>query len=53
MAPQYDIHSPDLTCGRSAFDAAAKTETADIVAGEEVGFKVSEARNSGREFSVR
>jgi hypothetical protein len=39
--PQMDINSPNITCGRQAFDAAAKTETADLVAGSEVGFRVS------------
>lgn len=39
--PQMDINHPDITCGRSAFDAAAKTETADVVAGSEIGFRVS------------
>lgn len=39
--PQTDLNSPGLTCGRSAFDSAAKTETADVLAGSEVGFRVS------------
>ncbi|KXX81539.1 putative endo-beta-1,4-glucanase D [Madurella mycetomatis] len=39
--PQFDINHPDITCGRSAFDAASLTETADVLAGSEVGFRVS------------
>ena len=39
--PQMDINHPDITCGRSAFDAAAKTETVDVLAGSEIGFRVS------------
>jgi hypothetical protein len=39
--PQMDIHHPDITCGRKAFDSAANTETADVLAGSEVGFRVS------------
>ncbi|KAH6649468.1 glycoside hydrolase [Chaetomium tenue] len=39
--PQMDINHPDITCGRSAFDTAAQTETADVVAGSEIGFRVS------------
>jgi len=39
--PQMDINHPDITCGRSAFNAAANTETADVVAGSEIGFRVS------------
>ncbi|SPQ22681.1 40eabeae-9ac9-4ae7-a184-437a55151071 [Thermothielavioides terrestris] len=39
--PQTDINNPNITCGRNAFDSANKTETADILAGSEVGFRVS------------
>lgn len=39
--PQMDISSPNITCGRSAFDSAAKTETADVRTGFEVVFQVS------------
>jgi hypothetical protein len=52
MAPQYDIHSFNITCGRSAFLSAAKTETIDVIAGEEMGFRVADVSNSGREYSV-
>jgi hypothetical protein len=36
-----DINHPDITCGRKALDFAATTETADVLAGSEVGFRVS------------
>ncbi|KAL2257467.1 hypothetical protein VTK26DRAFT_136 [Humicola hyalothermophila] len=39
--PQTDIHSVNITCGRRAWEFAAQTETADVVAGSEVGFRVS------------
>jgi hypothetical protein len=38
---QMDIYSPNITCGRNAFDSAPKTEAADVVAGSEVGFRSS------------
>lgn len=38
-APQNDINSPNITCGRLAFDAAERTEIADVMAGTLVGFK--------------
>ena len=41
IVPQFDIHHPDITCGRQAFKSAATTETADVLAGSEVGFRVS------------
>lgn len=41
VSPQLDIHSPNITCGRMAFDFAATTKTADVAAGSEVGFRVS------------
>ena len=41
VPPQMNISHPDITCGRRAFDSAAKTETADVLAGSEVGFRVS------------
>lgn len=41
VIPQYDIHSTNVTCGRSAFASASTTETADVIAGSEVGFRVS------------
>ncbi|KAK4151168.1 glycoside hydrolase, partial [Chaetomidium leptoderma] len=37
-----DLNSSNITCGRNAFDWAAKPETADVLAGSEVGFRISE-----------
>lgn len=43
--------NPNVTCGRGAFKAAMRTETADVLAGSKVGFRVSTdgggTRNSG------
>ena len=39
--PQEDLYNSNITCGRNAFDAAPSTETADVIAGSEVGFGVS------------
>jgi len=36
-----DINDLNITCGRRAFDSAATTDTADVLAGSEVGFRVS------------
>lgn len=33
--------NPNITCGRLAFDSAPKTQIADVLAGSEVGFRVS------------
>jgi len=41
VSPQTDIHNPNITCGRLAFKSAATTNTADVLAGSEVGFRVS------------
>lgn len=41
VSPQTDIYSPNITCGREAFASAATTSTADVLAGSEVGFRVS------------
>jgi hypothetical protein len=41
VSPQMDIHSSNITCGRLAFESAATTHTADVLAGSEVGFRVS------------
>ncbi|KAF2866653.1 glycosyl hydrolase family 61-domain-containing protein [Massariosphaeria phaeospora] len=38
--PVEDIYHRDITCNRDAFNAAAKTETADVIAGSEVGFHI-------------
>jgi hypothetical protein len=40
--PQYDVTSTNFTCGRLAFDSAKKTQTADVVAGTEVSFRVNQ-----------
>ncbi|KAH6614508.1 glycosyl hydrolase family 61-domain-containing protein [Chaetomium sp. MPI-SDFR-AT-0129] len=39
--PLMDITNPNITCGRAAFDSAPTTETADVLAGSEIGFRVS------------
>jgi len=52
MTPQSDIFSSDITCGRSAFKSAGKARTADVVAGQQIGFKVSEDYDNGL-FSKR
>lgn len=36
-----DITNPNITCGRAAFNSAPQTETADVLAGSEIGFRVS------------
>lgn len=41
VTPQMDINDLNITCGRRAFDSAAVTDTADVLAGSEVGFRVS------------
>lgn len=39
----------NITCGRAAFDAAPQTETANVLAGAEVGFRVSTDGNGNRD----
>lgn len=41
LPPQFDIHSTNITCGRSAFNSAAKTGIADVIAGSEIGMRVA------------
>ncbi|KXX80054.1 hypothetical protein MMYC01_205002, partial [Madurella mycetomatis] len=41
IPPQLDINNPNITCGRNAFDSARRTGTADVLAGSEIGFRVS------------
>lgn len=41
LPPILDSADPNITCGRNAFDSAPVTETADVLAGSEVGFRVS------------
>lgn len=43
IVPQYSSdgwHNPNLTCGRLAFAAVKDTAVADVIAGEEIGFRV-------------
>ncbi|KAF2183991.1 lytic polysaccharide monooxygenase [Zopfia rhizophila CBS 207.26] len=40
--PFFDLHSPNMVCGREAEKSAAKTETATVVAGDEVGFRIAD-----------
>lgn len=46
VVPQEDFYTTNITCGRNAFDSAAKTEVADVVAGSTVGFRCSEKNTS-------
>ncbi|KAK4110369.1 lytic polysaccharide monooxygenase [Canariomyces notabilis] len=46
-----DLNSSNITCGRRAFDWAAKTETADVLAGSEVGFRVSWSLNCTNHYA--
>ncbi|KAL2192584.1 glycosyl hydrolase family 61-domain-containing protein [Corynascus similis CBS 632.67] len=41
LDPIIGAGNPNITCGRAAFESANKTETADVLAGSEVGFRVS------------
>ncbi|KAK3395198.1 glycoside hydrolase [Podospora didyma] len=41
LAPIIGASDPNITCGRAAFNAAPRTEIADVLAGSEVGFRVS------------
>jgi hypothetical protein len=40
--PEYDVTDTNFTCGRLAFEAAKKTQTADVFAGNEVSFRVNQ-----------
>jgi len=40
IRPQYDLDSEGMTCGREAWKSAGRTETADVIAGSQVGFHV-------------
>lgn len=48
LAPIIGPDNENITCGRAAFSAAPRTETADILAGSEVGFRVSTDGNGNR-----
>ncbi|KAF2262480.1 hypothetical protein CC78DRAFT_569769 [Lojkania enalia] len=50
--PQYDLDSPDFVCGRSAFLAANKTETADVVAGDIVGFHLTHEFDDSGNYDI-
>ena len=52
IRPQEDINDEALACGRRAFASAGKTETADIQAGSEVGFHISQ-QVKGHSVSLR
>lgn len=41
IPPIIGVDNPAVTCGRRAFEAANRTQTADVLAGTEVGFRVS------------
>lgn len=47
--PIIGSNNPNITCGRAAFNSAPHTETADILAGSEVGFRVSADGNGNRQ----
>lgn len=49
LDPIIGTDNPNVTCGRAAFDSAPRTETADILAGSEVGFRVSADGNGNRQ----
>ena len=40
MRPIMDFSDPGLACGRDSDLSAGKTQTADVVAGSEVGFHI-------------
>jgi hypothetical protein len=49
IVPQYDLTSTNITCGRNAFDSAFMTDTATVIAGDEMGFRVGPWWNSVRD----
>ncbi|KAK4107349.1 lytic polysaccharide monooxygenase [Canariomyces notabilis] len=53
LDPIIGADNPNITCGRSAFDSAPHTETIDILAGSEVGFRVSADGNGNRHEPYR
>ncbi|KAF2657037.1 lytic polysaccharide monooxygenase [Lophiostoma macrostomum CBS 122681] len=40
--PLRDLFSTNFTCGRSAWESMTTTETADVVAGSEIGFRINQ-----------
>ncbi|KAK3381153.1 glycosyl hydrolase family 61-domain-containing protein [Podospora didyma] len=49
LEPIIGPADPNITCGRAAFNAASHTETADVLAGSEVGFRVSADGDGNRD----
>jgi len=51
--PHIDLYSTNFTCGRNAFQFASTTETADVIAGSEVGFRINQGipDDQGPEYS--
>ena len=49
LDPIIGADNPNVTCGRRAFDSASRTEIADVLAGSEVGFRVSADGNGNRQ----
>jgi len=49
LSPIIGPADPNITCGRAAFDAMPRTQTADVVAGSEIGFRVSTDGNGNRD----
>jgi hypothetical protein len=49
ISPIIGPDNENVTCGRAAFASAHKTKTADILAGSEVGFRVSTDGNGVRD----
>ena len=49
LDPIIGSDNENVTCGRLAFDSAARTEIADVLAGSEVGFRVSADGNGNRQ----
>lgn len=41
LDPIIGAADPNITCGRAAFTSAPQTQTADVLAGSEIGFRVS------------
>jgi hypothetical protein len=50
--PFYDIYSEDVRCGRGASKQGGGTKTAEVFAGDEVGFVVGRSAMEVREFPV-
>ncbi|KAK3294450.1 glycoside hydrolase [Chaetomium fimeti] len=48
LDPIIGAANPNITCGRAAFDSAPRTQTADVLAGSEIGFRVSADGNGNR-----